>query len=70
MARTEAGRKNRITRLRALIDGQPESELQTQFASAVAELAVLEAATPPDPEPRKASESPNRKRTGGRNRGK
>ena len=67
----EQRRIERIKRLKALIAGQPEEELQTQFASAVAELAALEADAPEESETneRKESAGRDRKKTSGRNRG-
>ncbi len=68
--RSEAGRKARLERLRALVEGQTGGE----FSAIRAEIAELEALAPPErepdpePKPRKAKTTPNRKRTGGMNR--
>ena len=67
---TEEHRKSRLTRLKALVEGQPELELKTHLRAIVAEIAELEAAAPPPAPERKAPESSNRKRKGGFDRGK
>lgn len=58
-------KRNRIARLQALIEGQPESELKTQFAAAVKEIAKLESELEDEPEPVKKT---TRKKTSGRDR--